>query len=60
MDRFISLAEAERLTSLKKSKLYMMMKEGDFPRSRVISAGRRAWLASEIQSWIAQRAAVTN
>ena len=55
MDCLISLGEVERRTSLKKSKLYTMMKAGEFPRAKIISPGRRAWLASEIQAWIAQR-----
>jgi prophage regulatory protein len=56
MDRLILLAETEHLTCLKKSKLYEMMKHGEFPRSVPVSAHRRAWLASEIQEWIQKRA----
>jgi len=56
MDRFLPLSEVERATSLKKSKLYEMVRTGDFPRQKRVTGRRRAWLASEIESWIRERA----
>jgi prophage regulatory protein len=56
MERFLTLVEVERVTSLKKSKLYEMVKEGQFPLQRAVTSRRRAWLASEVQSWILLRA----
>ena len=59
MDHFLPLAEVERATSLKKSKLYEMVKAGEFPPQKAITARRRAWLSSEVQTWISQRAGVS-
>ena len=56
VDRLIALHEVEHLTSLKKSRLYEMMKVGSFPAAVVVSTNRRAWLASEIQAFIENRA----
>ena len=55
MDRFITLTEAERLTSLRKSQLYAMMKIGTFPRSYKLTSRRRGWRESDIQGWIKSR-----
>lgn len=52
MDRFLPLAEVERVTSLKKSKLYEMVKAGEFPAQRKVTRRRRAWLESEVTAWI--------
>jgi prophage regulatory protein len=55
MDRLLALGEVEHITSLKKSQLYAMMKNGQFPGSLMVTARRRAWLASEIQAFIESR-----
>lgn len=55
MDRFLPLTEVERVTSLKKSKLYEMVKAGEFPPQKEVTVRRRAWLASEVQAWIQSR-----
>ena len=56
MDRFLTLADVERATSLKKSKLYDLIRHGDFPPQHRITERRRAWLASDVDAWIRQRA----
>jgi len=56
MERFLSLPEVEHVTSLKKSKLYALVKAGEFPRQRRITQRRRAWVASEVERWVQQRA----
>ena len=56
MDRFLPLPEVERITSLKKSKLYEMIRAGEFPAQKEVTARRRAWLASEVEAWIVARA----
>jgi prophage regulatory protein len=56
MDRFLPLPEVERITSLQKSKLYEMIRVGEFPAQKEVTARRRAWLASEVQAWITERA----
>lgn len=54
-ERFISLKEVERLTSLKKSTLYNMMSNGSFPRGVALTPRRRGWVDSEVQAWIGSR-----
>jgi prophage regulatory protein len=56
MERFLTLAEVERVTSLKKSKLYELIRAGAFPHQREVTARRRAWLASDVEMWIKRRA----
>jgi len=60
MDRFLPLPEVEQATSLKKSKIYELIRACCFPRQREITRRRRAWLASEIEAWIAERAFKTS
>ncbi len=55
MDRLICLADVERATSLKKSKIYDMMKNREFPRSVAVTSRRRAWLESSVRSFIEER-----
>jgi prophage regulatory protein len=55
MERFLSLPEVEHVTSLKKSKLYDLVRTGQFPRQRKITQRRRGWLSSEVEGWIQQR-----
>lgn len=56
MDRFLPLPEVEQITSLKKSKLYAMIRAGEFPAQKEVTARRRAWLASEVEAWVNMRA----
>jgi len=53
----LSVAEVCRITSLSRTTVWRMERAGDFPRRRQLSPGRVAWLESEIQQWIAARAA---
>ena len=55
LKRLISLKDVERLTSLKKSSIYSLIAKGRFPRPVKVSVRRVAWLASEVQTWIATR-----
>ena len=50
-DRILRRPEVERLTGLRKSTIYHLMKEGLFPRP--IRLGRRAvgWRRSELNEW---------
>jgi prophage regulatory protein len=54
-ERFLSLHEVVRITSLGKSTIYEMVRLGQFPAPISISARRRAWVESEVQAWIAAR-----
>ena len=54
-ERFLSLAQIEQATSLKKSTVYGLIQRGEFPKPVTITARRVAWVSSEIQAWIAAR-----
>ena len=55
--RFARLPEVESLTSLKKTSLYAMAREGKFPKP--VRLGRRAvaWPLGAVQAWIEARIA---
>jgi len=55
MDHFLTIREVERITSLKKSKIYDLIRAGEFPAQHAVTARRRAWLASEVTAWIATK-----
>ena len=53
--QLLRLSEVEGLVGLKKSKIYAMVKQGDFPAP--LKIGRASsWLRSELEAWIAFRA----
>ena len=54
-ERFLTLRDVERLTSLRKSTIYALIQRGEFPKPVTITARRVAWVSSEIQAWIAVR-----
>ncbi|KHT52849.1 AlpA family transcriptional regulator [Alteromonas marina] len=53
------MPEVERTTGLKKSTIYLLIKQSQFPSP--ISLGGRAsgWLLSEINQWKAERIAIS-
>jgi prophage regulatory protein len=53
----IRLPEVRRRTGLGRSTLYSLMKQGDFPRAIPLSARSVGWVAAEVESWLAERAA---
>ena len=56
MDRLIFKPEVILVTGMSYPSLWARMRRGEFPRSRVVGRGeaaRVAWLASEIEAWMA-------
>lgn len=53
----IRRAEVERLTALSRSRLYVLMATGDFPRPVSLGAKSVAWCEVEVYDWIAARIA---
>ena len=49
--------EVERLTALSRSRIYDLMKRGEFPKQVILGAMSVAWLEIEIREWIASRIA---
>jgi predicted DNA-binding transcriptional regulator AlpA len=55
--RFIGEAECLNKTNLSRSTRDVLMKEGLFPKRYPLAKRRKAWLAAEIDDWIAERVA---
>lgn len=50
--QLLRLKQVEQKTGLKRSQIYLYMKEGTFPHSIKIGPASVAWLESEIDGWI--------
>ncbi|MBX3646756.1 MAG: AlpA family phage regulatory protein [Rhodocyclaceae bacterium] len=51
--------QVEHAVGLSRSQLYALQKIGKFPQSISLSARAVGWLSSDIQAWIAERAAAS-
>ena len=51
-DRLLKIEQVCELTSLGKSLVWKMVREGDFPLPRQVSQRRRGWLQSEVVEWL--------
>ncbi len=51
------LRDVEAKTALRKSKIYQMVKDGDFPPPIALTTKSKAWLGSEVSLWV--RAKIT-
>ena len=54
-DRFLREAEVHRITGLSRTTRWRMERRGDFPRRRILSRNAVGWLASQIETWMAER-----
>jgi len=54
--RYIRFKELRKLVPLGRTTIWRMMREGRFPRSRRIGKAAAAWLESEVEEWIRERA----
>lgn len=59
-ERFLSLKDVEATTSLKKSTIYTLIRDGRFPRPTRLTVRRSGWLASDIEGWITSRSATSS
>ncbi len=57
-DRFLREPEVARVTGLSRTTRWRMERRGEFPRRRTISRNAVAWLASEIEAWLVERAEI--
>ncbi|WCG83498.1 helix-turn-helix transcriptional regulator [Pectobacterium sp. A5351] len=51
----IRLSSVMKKTGLRKSWIYLLMKQGDFPQTVKIGTRSVAWVESEVNDWIAAR-----
>lgn len=51
LDRFLSLPDVIRLTTLAKATIYRRMSQGTFPKPITLSRTKVAWSARDIAQW---------
>lgn len=54
-DQLLRLPQVTSLTSVSRSRVYLLMKAGKFPRPVKIGPRARAWRRRELLHWMAQR-----
>lgn len=54
--RYIRFKELRKSIPLGRTTIWRMMREGRFPQSRRIGKMAAAWLESEVEDWIKERA----
>ncbi|WMS43121.1 AlpA family phage regulatory protein [Acuticoccus sp. MNP-M23] len=56
----VPLKEAHKMIGVGRSTFYELLKEPKFPRPVEIVPGRKSFVVSEIEQWVAQRVARRN
>lgn len=54
-ETLLRMREVEARTGLRKSKLYELMKDGEFPKPIALTERTNAWIGSEVNGWINDR-----
>ncbi len=54
-EQFISLNDVIQKTSLSRSSIYELINKGEFPTPVPIRSRKRAWLLSEVATWMQAR-----
>lgn len=54
-DELLRLPAVEQATGIKRSTIYKMMSDGDFPRPVSITRRAVGWRRSEVQAWLDAR-----
>ena len=52
--RILKAQQVSDLTSISRSHIHRMAREGKFPKSIKISEGRSGWLESDVLDWISE------
>ncbi len=53
--KLMRMSDLAKYCAMSKAHLYQKISEGSFPTGNMISPGIRAWLKSDIDTWIDQR-----
>lgn len=53
--KLIRIGEVSNLTTISKSHIYTLARQGKFPKPRKISVNTSVWLESEILQWMEQQ-----
>ena len=54
-DRLLRLPEVEALVGIRKSSIYVLMKQGKFPRCVHVTSRLSAWPESAVYQWVQDR-----
>lgn len=54
-DRFLRLHEVESICGIRKSTIYLLMKEGKFPPCIRVTSRASAWPESAVYQWVQDR-----
>ncbi|HHF2995783.1 TPA: AlpA family transcriptional regulator [Vibrio diabolicus] len=52
MLNFLNLEQVETKTTLCKSSIYKLMKNGEFPKNFTVFGKRKAWNEKEVEDWM--------
>ncbi|HHF0482617.1 AlpA family phage regulatory protein [Vibrio sp. Vb2110] len=52
MLNFLNLEQVVTKTTLCKSTIYELMKNGEFPKNFTVSGKRKEWLESDVEDWM--------
>lgn len=56
----IRIGQVSELTTISKSHIHTLVREGKFPKSRKLGANTAVWLKSEVVQWINDRLDLSN
>jgi prophage regulatory protein len=59
-DRMLNVREVLAITSLGRTSLYCLVKEGDFPAPRQLTKRKVGWRQSEVLRWVDERAVASS
>lgn len=57
--RILRLPEVSQATGLSRSTIYRLVRSGTFPQSVALTARTIGWYSTDIETWIAARAATS-
>lgn len=58
-ESLLRLRDVEAKTALRKSKIYQMVKDGDFPAPIALTTKSKAWIGSEVNGWVRDKIAAS-
>lgn len=58
--KLIRIGEVSKLTTISKSHIYTLARQGKFPKPRKISVNTSVWLQSEILQWMEDQLGISS
>ncbi|MDX1346967.1 MAG: AlpA family phage regulatory protein [Thiomicrorhabdus chilensis] len=58
--KLIRISEVSNLTTISKSHIYTLARQGKFPKPRKISVNTSVWLESEILQWMEEQLGISS